>query len=191
MIEVAKTLIIKKTLLNIFLAFALFIFGPSCGGKSTLSHALIEKLGPSWIYIDRDEMIENDLCSEEEADQALDKKIQELSHQNLLIDSQLPWRAPYSPQEKTFLVYAPLEILLKRDEKRCLKLNRSPKRAFFARQFVEKTFFEVFKIPENLGFSYDMVLDSSKMTLAEEINQILAFLLLDPPMLRLTPPLSL
>ncbi|MBS0652459.1 MAG: hypothetical protein JSR39_02910 [Verrucomicrobia bacterium] len=164
--------------MHLLLASVLFIFGPSCGGKSTLSKALVEKLGPSWTYIDRDQLIEDDLCSEEVADLKLEEMIAYLQSDNrhLLIDTQVPWRAPRNGSEKYVLVYAPLSELLARDARRTARLERSPKRAYYARLYVEETFCDVFKAPYDLHFEYDAVFDSSQMSIDAETKQTLELL---------------
>lgn len=115
----------------VFLASALFIFGPSCGGKSTLSKALVERLGPSWIYLDRDQWIEDGLCTEEKADQAIEEELLLLASKNehVVVDAQVPWRAPQKENELFVLVYAPLSELLARDEKEqcdCIVPHKEP-----------------------------------------------------------------
>lgn len=160
------------------LASALFIFGPSCGGKSTLSKALIERLGPSWVCVDRDLLIEDGLCSEEEADEKLDQTIAYLQSNNLdvLVDTQIPWRPPRNGTEKYVLVYAPLPELIARDLRRTQKLERSSKRAYYARLYVEETFSQVFEAPINLHFEYDAIIDSSQTQIEEEIEQVFALI---------------
>ncbi len=152
------------------LATILFIFGPSCGGKSTLSQALIEKLGPSWTYLDRDRLIEENACLEENGNKYLDEQMR--SHQgNFVVDTQLPWRAPLNG-EKYIAVTAPLKVLLARDEKRNIVRMRSPKRAFYARLFVEETHQKILSLPEELDFSYDLILDTSEMSTRQEIEAV-------------------
>ncbi len=75
-----------------FLASIIFVFGPSCGGKSTLSKALCQKLGPSWNYLDRDDLIENNFCTDEKADELIEKRILSFQeeHRHLVIDAQVP-----------------------------------------------------------------------------------------------------
>lgn len=160
------------------LASALFIFGPSCGGKSTLSKALIEQLGPSWVYLDRDLLIEDGLSTEEEADEKLDQTIAYLQSNdlNVLVDTQIPWRPPRNGSKKYVLVYAPLPELIARDLHRTQKLKRSIQRAYYARLYVEETFSKVFDAPSELHFEYDAIIDSSQMQIEEEIKQVLALI---------------
>lgn len=155
----------------IFLATVLFIFGPSCGGKSTLSQALAEHLG--WIYLDRDLLIEDGLCKEEQADQALEEHI--ALHRHVVVDAQVPWRAPRE-DELYVLVHAPLEVLLERDALRTAYFQRSEKRAYYARKYVEETFVEVWQAPVNWGFVYHHMCDSSQTALDTEIAEVLGLL---------------
>lgn len=152
-----------------FLSSILFIFGPSCGGKSTLSKALIKELGPTWTYLDRDTLVD------ETANQMIESVIPffQEHNQNLIIDAQVPWRKAHQENEWYVLVYAPLENLLERDDTRTLRLNRPQKRAYYAREYVKKTFAEVFEIPAKLGFNYDLVLDSSQSAISNEIEEVL------------------
>lgn len=158
----------------LFLASTLFVFGPSCGGKSTLSKALVQQLGPTWTYLDRDGLIENGLCSEEKADELIEEHILSFQSkdQNVVVDAQVPWRAQ-KKDELYILVYAPLDELLARDGKRTVRLRRLPERARYARLYVEKTFAEVFKAPMRLDFQYDLVLDSSQNSIDSATKKVL------------------
>jgi len=162
----------------LFLASTLFVFGPSCGGKSTLSKALVQQLGPSWTYLDRDRLIENGLCIEENADEMIEERILSFQSkdQNVVVDAQIPWRAQKNKDELYVLVYAPLAELLSRDAKRTARLRRSPERARYARLYVENTFAEVFKAPIRLDFQYDLVLDSSQYSIDAATKQVLSLL---------------
>ena len=168
-----------ETVVSLVLASILFIFGPSCGGKSTLAKALVQQLGPPWIYLDRDQLIEDGLCMEEKADEMIEECIDlsQLKDQHVIVDAQIPWRAPKKENELYILVYAPLSELLARDTKRTAILNRSPKRAYFARLYVEETFIEVFKTPARLNFYYDLAFDSSQYSIDAEIEKVLQLLL--------------
>ncbi len=162
----------------LFLASIVFVFGPSCGGKSTLSKALVQQLGPFWTYLDRDQLIEDGLCIEEKADQMIEESILSFQSrdQHVVVDAQIPWRAQKKKDELYVLVYAPLPELLVRDSKRTVQLHRSPKRAHYARLYVEKTFAEVFKAPARLGFYYDLVFDSSEYSIDTEIKEVLSLI---------------
>lgn len=162
----------------LFFASVLFIFGPSCGGKSILSKALIQQLGPSWAYLDRDQLIEDGLCVEEEADQVLEDSILffQSKNQSVLVDAQIPWRAPKNEEEKYVLVYAPLSELIARDAQRTIRLQRSPKRARYARIYVEETFSEVFKVPIDLHFHYHVIFDSSVQPVDSEVKEVIKLL---------------
>lgn len=162
----------------LFFATILFIFGPSCGGKSTLAKALFQQLGPSWTYLDRDQLIEDGLCIEEKADEMIENSILSFQSkdQHIVIDTQIPWRAQKSKGELYVLVFAPLSELFARDLKRTIQLHRSPKRAYYAHLYVEETFAEVFKAPVRLDFYYDLVLDSSQYSIDAEIKEVLNLL---------------
>ncbi len=161
----------------LFLASILFVFGPSCGGKSTLSKALVQQLGPSWTYLDRDLLIEEGLCIEEKADQLIEESILffQSKDQHVVVDAQIPWRVQ-KKDELYVLVYAPLPELLIRDSKRTVQLHRSPKGAHYARLYVEDTFAEVFNTPARLGFYYDLVFDSSQYSIDDEIKEVVSLL---------------
>ena len=100
-----------------------------------------------------------------------------MKDQHVIVDAQIPWRAPKKENELYILVYAPLSELLARDTKRTAILNRSPKRAYFARLYVEETFIEVFKTPARLNFYYDLAFDSSQYSIDAEIEKVLQLLL--------------
>jgi cytidylate kinase len=163
-------------MLTPFLATILFIFGPSCGGKSSLSKALLKELNAPWHYLDRDLLIEKGECSEELADQELEKTILEISQEQVIVDAQIPWRSPRKEKELYVLVYAPLPKLLERDAFRTDQLKRSPKRAHYAQLYVKETFFKVFEIPTQLEFQYDLILDSSQSSISSEVAAILNLL---------------
>ncbi len=157
------------------IASIVFVFGPSCGGKSTFSKALVRELGPSWHYLDRDQLIEEGLCVEEAADAYIDQTIDTFrsTNQHLIIDAQIPWRAPQKEDELTILIHAPLEELLSRDARRTILLQRPPQRAYYARLYVEETFMQAFQAPIDLGFTYDLMLDSSQYSVDREVAQAL------------------
>ena len=67
----------------------IYVFGPSCSGKSSLAQALQEDLGNDWSYLDRDDLIEQKLCSEEDADKFLEAKITK-NKNKWIIDTQIP-----------------------------------------------------------------------------------------------------
>jgi len=116
----------------------IFIFGPSCSGKSTLAEKLQENLGDDWSYLDRDHLIEQRLCDEITADLTLDEKNESLRNK-LIIDAQIPWREK-KEDELYLLLLPPLEVLLERDAERTRKLKRSEKRAYGAERYVRETY---------------------------------------------------
>ncbi|MDB6081933.1 MAG: hypothetical protein JWO53_1205, partial [Chlamydiia bacterium] len=116
----------------------IFLFGPSCSGKSSLSKALHRSLGSDWTCIDRDDLIEQKICSESEADKTLDERIQSIKSK-LIIDTQLPWREK-RPGELYFRLLPPLNVLLERDAARARKFQWSQEFAKKAREFVIHTY---------------------------------------------------
>ena len=94
--------------------------------------------GDRWTYIDRDELIEQGICKEAEADQALEQKINTIQHR-MVIDTQIPWREK-NEGELYFLVLPPLQTLLDRDAQRTLFLNRPERQALRARNYVISTY---------------------------------------------------
>src|ERR1700722_7641570 len=94
----------------------IYLFGASCSGKSTLGKALQNSLGNQWTYIDRDDLIEQGLCSDSTANAALEEKVQSIKNR-VIIDAQIPWRKKRK-DELYFLVLPPLKTLLERDATR-------------------------------------------------------------------------
>lgn len=137
------------------------VFGPSCSGKSTLTKALKNKLGDGWRRIDRDELPGNDV------DTTLDRIIA-LSADKLIIDAQIPWREKRDG-ELYVSVLPPLNILLQRYEKRMSNRKRTPERALQAKLYVENTFKIISEKPEG---TFDFPLDSSKLSVEEEVEII-------------------
>ncbi|MBP7074349.1 MAG: AAA family ATPase [Rhabdochlamydiaceae bacterium] len=145
----------------------IFIFGPSCSGKSTLAEALQKKWGPNWTRIDRDDLSEAGCYSEMEANALLDQKIQTIKD-NFIIDAQIPWREK-KEGECYFLVLPPLGVLIQRDEKRAAFRQRSEKRAEYARKYVITTHAALSQMDPK---SFDACLDSSVLSLEEEISKV-------------------
>lgn len=148
-----------------------YIFGPSCSGKSTLALTLQSNLGSRWTYLDRDELIEKGLCSDLTADIALEKEVQHL-RKRVIIDAQVPWREKRTG-ELYFLVLPPIDVLLKRDAQRTEKLKRDVGRAKYAKEYV----IETHQILERLDKDYfDFCFDSSQSSVEEEVNVIKTYL---------------
>lgn len=144
----------------------IYIFGASCGGKSTLAQALQRDLGPSWTYLDRDLLIENENCSEDAADITLDERVKSIGH-NVIVDAQIPWREKRE-NEFYFLVLPPLTTLLERDTKRTRNLKRSPAQAEKCELYVRETF----ETLSQTSIKFDYRFDSSKVTVQNEIQTI-------------------
>ena len=149
----------------------IYIFGASCSGKSTLAKALQNSLGSQWTYIDRDDLIEQGLCSDSTANKALEKKVQ-LIKNRVIIDAQIPWRKK-GKGELYFLVLPSLKTLLERDTARTLKLKRTERRAYYAREYVKETYQILDKIEKT---AFDYCFDSSKAFVQDEVNLIKTFI---------------
>jgi adenylate kinase family enzyme len=145
----------------------IFVFGPSCGGKSTLAKQLHATLGDTWTYVDRDELIEQSICDEANADRVLDQKIKEIKDR-VIIDAQIPWRER-KEGELYFLVLPPLHTLLERDDNRTVFLKRCSERALRARNYVIETYDTLSQLPKEM---FNRCLDSSQLSVEEEIQQV-------------------
>lgn len=143
----------------------IFLFGPSCSGKSTLGQALQKNLGSEWTYIDRDDLIEQNACTESTADQTLEERIQSIKGK-IIIDAQIPWREKQKG-EFYFMVLPPLEVLLKRDAERTIKLKRPERQAYYAREYVLETHSTLSKMKRN---NFDHCFDSSRESVMDEIS---------------------
>ncbi|KTC82615.1 AAA family ATPase [Legionella cherrii] len=149
----------------------IYIFGPSCSGKSTLSIELKNIFGDECEYIDRDDLIEQKICPEEMADLTVDEIVKDIE-KTVIVDSQIPWREK-KDGELFFLLFPPLQILLARNEKRNENLNRARSRSEICKQFVIETYEALDKISKE---QFDAVFDSSYVTIyeiADEIVQII------------------
>ncbi|QVL56905.1 MAG: hypothetical protein KFB93_05835 [Simkaniaceae bacterium] len=144
----------------------IFIFGPSCAGKSTLALALKEKLGQEWIYLDKDSLVEEEGFDERFVQEEIDKRISSLTH--VIVDNQVPWRKKREG-EFFFRILPPLETLLKRDEKRTKKIQRTEVRSKWARHYVINTHKELSELDQAF---FSETFDSSKMSIEDEVDQI-------------------
>jgi len=153
----------------------IFVFGPSCSGKSTLAQALHLTLGNNWSYVDRDVLIEDGSCTDETANAVLDEKIRKAA-KNLIIDAQIPWRKK-AENERFFLVLPPLNVLLQRDAERTKFLERSSEKAEAAKQYVIETFEQL----STASDQFDLVFDSSKSAVQEEIQEVITLLKSERP----------
>lgn len=174
----------QKKLTNILLILALQIFGKldaaedtpqrivlvygaSCSGKSTLSHSIANHMGGSWHVIDRDEVIElyqqmNVEDPQEVESHADEYLIAEMHRElglgkHLVVDTQFPRPLiatfqKYSPI--SVFVYAPLAVLLARDDKRTQVLQREAKRQYYARAFVLETYVQLLTFENSVGYNY-------------------------------------
>ncbi|MDP1880027.1 MAG: hypothetical protein Q8K60_03700 [Parachlamydiaceae bacterium] len=146
----------------------IFLFGPSCSGKSTLGQALQENLGSEWTYIDRDDLIEQNTCTESTADRTLEERIQSIKGK-IIIDAQIPWREKQKG-EFYFMVLPPLEVLLKkRDAERTTKLQRPERQAYYTREYVLETHDTLSNMNRKIFNHY---FDSSRESVMNEINMV-------------------
>lgn len=145
----------------------IFLFGPSCSGKSTLGKALQQSLGREWTYIDRDVLIEQKECTDETADKILEEKIQSLKSK-IIIDAQIPWRERQNG-EFYFMILPPLQVLLERDKERTVELKRSEKEAFYTRAYVLGTYNILNRMDKK---SFNHYFDSSRESVSDEVRMV-------------------
>ncbi|HEV8051633.1 MAG TPA: hypothetical protein VGP47_03995 [Parachlamydiaceae bacterium] len=145
----------------------IFLFGPSCIGKSTLGKALQNNLGSEWRYIDRDDLIEQNVCTDSTADRTLEERILSVKDK-IIIDAQIPWREKQRG-EFYFMVLPPIEVLLNRDEDRTIKLQCSERKAYYAREYVLKTH-NVLSNMKRENFNH--CFDSSRESIMDEISVV-------------------
>ena len=145
----------------------IFLFGPSCSGKSTLGQALQKNLGSAWTYIDRDDLIEQKACIESTADRTLEERIQAIKGK-IIIDAQIPWREKHKG-EFYFMVLPPLEVLLKRDAERTIKQQLPERQAYYAREYVLETHNTLINMKREL---FNHCFDSSRESVMDEINMV-------------------
>lgn len=145
----------------------IFVFGPSCSGKSTLAQALQKNLGSEWTHIDRDDLIEQNVCTESTADRTLEDRIKVIKSK-IIIDAQIPWREKQKG-EFYFMVLPPLEVLLKRDAERTIQLKRPEKQAYYAREYVFETHSALSTMKRE---NFDYCFDSSLESVMDEISMV-------------------
>ena len=114
----------------------IFIFGPSCSGKSTLAKDLKERMEESWSVLDRDDLVQKEWIQEAKANEEVDRRLE--GQTRMIVDAQVPWRDKKAG-ELFFLVYPSLDVLLERDAARTGRLKRPEKRAYWAREYVIET----------------------------------------------------
>lgn len=145
-----------------------YLFGPSCGGKSTLGLALKERLRGRWGYIDRDAVFAQ-ACKTEAEENALNAVLEDeiqRSKTRMIIDAQKPWRAK-KENELYVLVSAPLEVLLERDLERTKNWKKDVARSKYATQYVIKTQ-QLFESMNKDQFDYWF--DSSQVSVQDEVD---------------------
>lgn len=153
------------------------IVGASCSVKSTLCKQLLRHVNDNWKLVELDAY--EDACTEAKIDYTDDDLINAVVTEtnlqistgyNVIIDTNIydeRFTGIESEFKKTILIYCPLNILLERNKRRDLILQREPKRARRAKRYVEKTFhnFDTFT-------NYDILIDSSTMTLDDSYQLI-------------------
>jgi adenylate kinase family enzyme len=168
---------IKSCFLGVFLLLisnyltacdVLIVMGPSCSGKSTLAKGLWQELirrtqesGPQWALIDLDDVTEDvkinpDYSSANDLEY-LSNAVNKLLDQgkSVVVDtnnySEKFESELKAEQVKKALIYAPLPVLLARDDHRTKSLKRDSKKAIGAKYFVMDNFAKFFKLSDNLG----------------------------------------
>lgn len=150
-----------------YMANIIFVFGPSCGGKSTLAEALKTRLGDGWTYVERDALVDKEGYEEERVDAELDRRIKQIGCK-MVIDADTPWRKKQEG-EYYFLVHAPLSILQERVEMRIATIERVRQIAGLARGFVSGTYREFNEMDKS---QFDKCFDSSQSSVLEEVSVI-------------------
>lgn len=145
----------------------IYLFGASCSGKSTLGQALLSHLGNQWTYVDRDDLIDQGLCSDTTADVTLEAKIQQIRNR-VIVDAQIPWKKK-EKGELYFLVLPPLQTLLDRDTQRTSELQRTATKAQSARDYVIETHDTLAQMDKA---DFDYCFDSSQLSVQDEVNLI-------------------
>jgi hypothetical protein len=139
----------------------IYIFGPSCSVKSTLAQELQKELGSQWKWID---LIEQNVCKEEDANRLLDEKV----HNCFIVDAQIPWR-PKQEGELYFLVLPPLKALLQRDARRTAHFEESAERSKQAKKYALKKYVTFKQMSKD---EFDACLDSSQLSVEQELSKI-------------------
>jgi len=163
-------------LLNLFYCFfnslatgeVIIITGASCSGKSTLSKKILKTTEGKWQLVELDKIEDNFKISGKYFTEI--DLLQEVITQtncflkqdlNVIIDTNIYheiFRTISTENKTVILLYCPLNILLERNAKRDIKLQRSPRKAAYAKRYVEKTFHNF----ENFN-DYDILINSSNV----------------------------
>lgn len=144
----------------------IFVYGTSCAGKSTLSKSLFNHLGEEWKLIDCDE-VDDPSYSIKEA----------LNDQwNVIVDTQLHAHLREEFQEHetiSILVFAPLSVLIERDERRNKHLHRSPLRQKYARAFIYETYEQLYDEEAHPREPCDIFVNSGEKSVQAATDNIL------------------
>lgn len=140
---------------------AIFVFGPSCSGKTTLAEALQNKLGKEWVYVHRDVLIRTGKCSPENAEALMESMA--AKHPHVIVDARFPWRSKHW-DEVYVLLMPPLATLLARS------LQRNEKHSRVGQNYVKWTYSTLKRYH---GKFFDYCLDSAHLSLEQEISIVL------------------
>lgn len=154
---------------------AVFIFGASCSGKSTLAKALHAHLGSTWTYLDRDCLIEQGVCNSQTADDALENRIKSASAKDkIIIDAQIPWRDKRIG-ELYILLTAPLTNLMERTKARSEEHKWTSEFTKRAAYYVSYThsYLELMQRTKK----FDCCLNSKDSTIQEEVDAVARLIL--------------
>lgn len=129
---------------------------PSCAGKSTLSKYVCQELNAineEWVVIDFDEVKESIELLITTTNHYLKKNINVIIDTNTYQDK-MEEKFEGAATIAKIIVTAPLDVLLKRDEKRTERLKRNQNRAYRCRQFVIDSFHESLTWPKDFKPDY-------------------------------------
>lgn len=119
----------------------------------------------------RDDLIEKENVLEEAADKELDNRL--AFRTRIIVDTQISWRYP-KEKEFYFLVFPPLDALIKRHQSRLEKRQIPPERAKWAKHYINKTHEKLSKFGKDY---FHQIFDSSLQSVEEEVDQICQLLL--------------
>lgn len=169
--KLKKLVLLSCIIFNLQAAHVIMFMGPSCAGKSTLSKYVCQKLNAiknEWVVIDFDEVEENIELLITTTNHYLKKNINVIIDTNTYEDA-MEEKFEGAATIAKIIVTAPLDILLKRDEKRTERLKRNENRAYRCRQFVIDSFHE------SLTWASDLIIDSSQQSIQEACIKIITF----------------
>lgn len=160
-----------------------FIMGPSCSGKSTISKILQNQLSENWVLVEYDE-IEDNLQNKHDHELIFKELINIVNNhleqdKNIIIDTNFfqehALSRLLSDNVVQIYIYAPLELLLQRDAERSFKMSRNEKRAFYAKEYVIESYQHFYStdILKNLSSAKNFI-DTSLMSKEQAILKALS-----------------